>query len=60
MTLKEAAERLNLSPSTLRVQIRNGKLRSSKRGRDHWITEGEVERYRRVHATRSASMTEPH
>lgn len=53
MTVTEAAARLGLSPSTLRVQIRNKKLRSTKRGRDHWITESEVERYRRDHATSS-------
>lgn len=48
-TLKDAGERLNVTPSTLRVQIHKGKLRSVKRGRDHWITEGEIERYRREH-----------
>ena len=53
MTLTEAAERLGVSPSTLRVQIHKGKLRTVKRGRDHWITEGEVERYRRDHQTAS-------
>jgi len=49
MTLTEAAARLGLRPSTLRVQIHKKKLRSTKHGRDHWITEGEVERYRREH-----------
>lgn len=47
MTLIEAAERLGVAASTLRVQIKNGKLRSTKRGRDHWITEGEIARYQR-------------
>ena len=47
MTLKKAAEVLGLSPDTLRSQIRNGKLHAVKHGRDHWITEKEVERYRR-------------
>ncbi len=47
MTVPEAAEALHLSPHTVRVQIRNGKLRARKRGRDWDITPGEVERYRR-------------
>lgn len=46
MTVKEAAERLGLSPITLRRQIANGALRAVKRGRDWWITPREVERYR--------------
>jgi excisionase family DNA binding protein len=45
MTLKEAAERLGVSPSTLRVQLWKGKLRGTKRGRDWWITPAEVARY---------------
>lgn len=45
VTLSEAAERLNLSPSTLRHQIRNGRLNAFKIGRD-WVTdEAEVLRY---------------
>jgi excisionase family DNA binding protein len=47
MTLTEAAERLGLSPSTLRVQIRNGRLKARKVGRDWHVTPAEVERYRR-------------
>lgn len=46
MTLREAADILGLSPTTLRVQIRNGRLRATKRGRDWHVTAGEVERYR--------------
>ena len=61
MTLIEAAARLGVAASTLRVQIHKGKLRSTKRGRDHWITEGEVERYRVEHQTASPrSSAEPH
>jgi excisionase family DNA binding protein len=45
MTLTEAAERLGVSPSTLRVQLWKGKLRGTKRGRDWWITPAEVDRY---------------
>jgi excisionase family DNA binding protein len=46
MTTKEAAERLGLSLGTVQVQIRKGKLRALRRGRDHWILPREVERYR--------------
>jgi excisionase family DNA binding protein len=45
MTLTEAAERLGVAPSTLRVQLWKGKLRGTKRGRDWWITPAEVDRY---------------
>jgi len=46
MTLAEAAQLLNLSPETLRWQIRNGKLRARKIGPLWTVTEREVERYR--------------
>lgn len=47
MTLKDAAESLGVQAATLRQQIANGKLKATKRGRDWWVTRGEVERYRR-------------
>lgn len=47
MTLPEAARSLGLAPATLRQQIKNGKLRAFKQGRDWYLQEGEVERYRR-------------
>lgn len=50
ITLVEAAARLNLSPSTLRHQIRNGRFKAEKIGRDWTTTEREVERYRNLHA----------
>lgn len=46
MTIKEAAELLGLSSTTIRVQIHNGKIKAKKVGRDWWITPKEVERYR--------------
>jgi len=49
MTLKEAADKLGIAPGTLRMQIHNGALRSHLRGRDHWITPGQLEAYRRDH-----------
>jgi excisionase family DNA binding protein len=36
MTLTQAAETCGLSPTTLRIQIRNGRIEASKLGRD-WI-----------------------
>jgi excisionase family DNA binding protein len=47
MTLTEAAERLGVSPSTLRVQLWKGKLRGRKIGRDWSISPSEVDRYAR-------------
>ena len=49
MTLTEAATILGVTPDTLRQQIANGKLRAVKRGRDWWVTKGEVVRYEREH-----------
>jgi excisionase family DNA binding protein len=47
LTLREAAEALGLSESTLRHQIRNNSLDAHKRGGIWWVTAGEVERYRK-------------
>jgi excisionase family DNA binding protein len=46
LTLTEAAALLDLSPITLRLQVRNGKLAAEKRGRDWFVSQREVERYR--------------
>jgi excisionase family DNA binding protein len=64
MTLTEAAERLGVAPSTLRVQLWKGKLRGTKRGRDWWITPAEVDRYaaesgRNVNRCKSRHPGEP-
>lgn len=48
MTLKEAAAQLGVTPDTLRQQIAAGRLKATKRGRDWWVTKGEVERYRQA------------
>lgn len=45
MTLPEAAKALGLAPSTLRWQIKNGKLHAAKIGPHWYVTEGEVLRY---------------
>jgi excisionase family DNA binding protein len=47
MTLREAALVLGVDPSTLRHQIKNGKLRAVKFGRDWLVTGEECARYRR-------------
>lgn len=46
LTLERAAKLLGLSPSTLRVQLHNGRLHGLKRGRDWFVLRQEVERYR--------------
>jgi excisionase family DNA binding protein len=46
VTLVEAAEALGLNPSTLRVQIRNGRLKAQKIGTAWFVTGAEIERYR--------------
>ena len=47
MTLAEAAASLGVTAGTLRHQIAQGRLKAARRGRDWWVTPGEVERYRR-------------
>lgn len=47
MPLADVARSLGLAPSTLRHQIRNGKMLAEKRGRDWFVEPSEVERYRR-------------
>jgi len=48
LTLPEAASILGLSPATLRSQIRYGRLRARKLGRDWIVSRSEIERYRAV------------
>ncbi len=48
-TLTQAAKSLGLAPSTLRHQIRLGRLSARKVSRDWYIQDDEVERYRREH-----------
>ena len=49
MTLIEAAHRLGTSPDNLRGAIARGALKAEKHGRDWWVTDAEVERYRVKH-----------
>lgn len=46
MTTAEAAEALGITRSLVLRFIRDGRLKSTKRGRDHWITAEEVERFK--------------
>ena len=45
LTLEQAAARLGLAASTLRWQIRNGKMKARKVGPVWTVSEREVERY---------------
>lgn len=50
LTTGEVAKALNLSPNTIRVLIREGKIQSSgKFGSSHMVAMSEVERYRAEH-----------
>jgi excisionase family DNA binding protein len=49
LSIPEAAVSLGLAQSTLRKQIKNGKLTARRIGRDWFVTIGEVERYRLDH-----------
>ena len=54
MTLIEAAAILGVTAATLRQQIAAGRLRATKRGRDWWVTRGEVARYDATRRVRTA------
>jgi predicted site-specific integrase-resolvase len=45
-SIPEAAKELGLAPSTLRHQIKNGKLAARKVSRDWYVTADEIARYR--------------
>jgi excisionase family DNA binding protein len=47
LTLKQAAERLGRSATTLRLQVHAGKLHATLVGKMYLVTSMEVERYRR-------------
>ena len=46
LTLAQAAARLGVAASTLRIQIHKGKLRGRLVGKTWTVSEREVERYR--------------
>jgi len=45
LTVPEAAALLGISPDAVRMAIHRKRLRSTKKGRDHFIEPAEVERY---------------
>jgi len=47
LTINQAAERIGISPITLRLQVRRGKVTAERFGRQWVIRAAEVERYRR-------------
>lgn len=47
MTTQEVAAALGLSTRTVQLQIKRGKIRARKVGRDYDIKPSEVDRYRR-------------
>ncbi len=49
MTVPDAARSLGVAASTLRHQIKVGKLEARKISRDWYVHVDEVERYRRLH-----------
>lgn len=51
-TLVEAGERVNLSPNTLRAQIKNGVLPATKIGKTFVVRPKDLDRYMRDHAGR--------
>jgi len=54
-TIPEAARMLGVSPQTLRLQARLGKLRAVKVGREWLVNPAEIERYRRENLRQQAS-----
>jgi excisionase family DNA binding protein len=59
LTLRQAAERLGISPATLRAQVRNGRLHAIKPGHDWLVEEEEIERYRRENLGRGGAQVGP-
>lgn len=49
LTTNQAAEVLDIRPATLRKQIRAGRIKAVKMGRDWFVEPEEVDRYRREH-----------
>lgn len=47
MTTREASDRLGILPKSVAKLIKLGKIKAEMRGRDYWIEEEEVERYKR-------------
>ena len=59
MTVREAAERLGLTPVAVRHQISTGSLSATKRGRDWWIDRRRVERRARQEISKGRPLSPP-
>lgn len=55
LTTKEVAKRLGTTTDNVRMQIHSGRIKAKKMGRDWFVSEKEVERYRREHQTNGRS-----
>lgn len=55
MTLPDAARSLGIAPSTLRLQVKLGKMAARRVGPRWYVTVEEVERYRREHLRGNAA-----
>jgi excisionase family DNA binding protein len=53
LSVRAAADRLELRPRSVRYLIEQGKLGSQRLGRMHFVPNSEVEAYRRVRRARS-------
>jgi excisionase family DNA binding protein len=53
LSVRAAAERLDLRPRSVRYLIEHGKLGSQRLGRMHFLPSSQVEAYRRVRRARS-------
>jgi excisionase family DNA binding protein len=53
LSVRAAADRLGLRPRSVRYLIEQGKLRSQRLGRMHFLPSSQVEAYRRVRRARS-------
>lgn len=48
MTTTEAADRLGLTARSVARLIKTGAIAATKRGRDYWIDDAELERYQAI------------
>lgn len=59
LSVREAAQRLGVSPVAVRQQIAGGRLPAVKRGRDWWVDPRAVERMRRQPARSGRPLSSP-
>jgi site-specific DNA-methyltransferase (adenine-specific) len=59
ITTAEAAAILKISPVRVRQYINSGQLASEKRGRDHLLSQAEVERFNRQGRRPAGRPTQP-